>query len=66
MVEEADDTIYQRHYVSEKKAHKFIEYEGRCQIKSNKGTDGPQRSWCGYRYSIKGRRNASAPDYRNN
>ena len=37
MVDKADDTIYQRHYVSEKKAHKFIEYEGRCQIKSNKG-----------------------------
>ena len=42
MVEKADDTIYQRHYVSEKKAHKFIEYEGHCQIKSNKGSGGPQ------------------------
>ena len=42
MIEKAEDTIYQRPYVSEEKAHKFIEYEWRCQIKSNKGSGGPQ------------------------
>ena len=56
MVEKADDTIYQRHYVSEKKAHKFIEYEGRCQIKSNKGAGGPQGIWREHRYSTIGSR----------
>ena len=36
MVDKAEDTIYQRHYVSEKRTSKVIEYEGRCRIKSNK------------------------------
>ena len=42
MVHKAEDTIYQRHYVSEEKLIMFNEYEGQCQIKSNKGSGGPQ------------------------
>ena len=38
------------------KAHKVIEYEGRCQIKSNKGSGGPQGIWREHRYSTRGRR----------
>ena len=38
------------------KAHKVIQYEGHCRIKSNKGTDGPQGIWCEHRYSTRGRR----------
>ena len=38
------------------KAHKIIEYEGRCQIKSNKGSGGPQGIWREHRYSTRGSR----------
>ena len=37
-------------------AHKVIEYEGRCQIKPNKGSGGPQGIRREYRYSTRGRR----------
>ena len=46
------------------KAHKVIEYEGQCRMKCNNGSGDPQRSWCEYQYSIKGRNNARASDYR--
>ena len=46
------------------KAHKVIEYEGRCRMKSNNGSGDPQRSWCEYLYSIRGRKIAWASDYR--
>ena len=46
------------------KAHKVIEYEGRCRMKSNNGSGDPQRSWCEYRYSLRGRKNAEASDSR--
>ena len=42
MVEKAEDTVYQRHNVSEERLQKVIEYEGHCRIKSNKGSSGPQ------------------------
>ena len=41
MVEKTEDTIYQRLYVSEERPQEVIEYEERCQIKSNKGYGGP-------------------------
>ena len=46
------------------KAHEVIEYEGRCRMKSNNGSGDPRRSWSEYRYSIRGRKNARASDYR--
>ena len=35
-----------------------------CRMKSNNGSDDPQRSWCEYRYSLRGRKNAEASDSR--
>ena len=56
MVEKAEDTIYQRLYISVERLTRLFEYGGHCRIKSNKGSGGPQGIRREYRYSTRGRR----------
>ena len=57
--------IYQRHYVSKERITSSLNMKDLLN-KSNKGSGGPQRIWCEYRHTTRGRKNARTLDYRNN
>ena len=46
------------------RTHKVIEYEVHCRITIQQWSGDPQRSWCEYRYSLWGRKNAEASNSR--